>query len=205
MTKANDHRLLRPSVDGADVVTDQGPRSQFKEWAGKRNGDDKLTLVPVPDGTLEMRYTAKDAETYTAPSHKFEPKPGYKGANGPCKVCGYSFYATAHVSNEQDARVQALRAKLLGQAKDTETLCAECDREIVHTKNGWKHRFRYDAENCGALTVRPAKTKAKDGLVSKPLLGLAALIALLAWFHKDATVGPGDYNLATYRPKKKEW
>jgi hypothetical protein len=46
---------------------------------------------------------------------------------------------------------------------------------------------------------------AKDGLLSSPLLGLAALLYLLGKFHEPERVGPQDYNLMTYRPKKREW
>ena len=43
---------------------------------------------------------------------------------------------------------------------------------------------------------------AKDGILSSPLLALAALLAILSHFNSDK-VGPDDYNLLTYKPKRK--
>lgn len=45
---------------------------------------------------------------------------------------------------------------------------------------------------------------AKDGILSSPLLALAALLAIFSHFNQE-TVGPQDYNLLTYKPKRKEW
>ena len=49
-----------------------------------------------------------------------------------------------------------------------------------------------------------SRGKAKDGILSSPFMALAALLAILSHFNKE-TVGPQDYDLTTYRPKKKEW
>jgi hypothetical protein len=46
--------------------------------------------------------------------------------------------------------------------------------------------------------------KAKDGLLSSPLLALAALLALISKFHEER-VGPQDYDLLTYKPPKRNW
>ena len=46
--------------------------------------------------------------------------------------------------------------------------------------------------------------KAQDGILSSPFMALAALLAILNHFNKE-TVGPQDYDLTTYRHKKKEW
>jgi len=49
----------------------------------------------------------------------------------------------------------------------------------------------------------PAKdAKAQDGILSSPLLAMAALLYLLGKFH-DERVSPQDYDLRTYQPKRK--
>lgn len=45
-------------------------------------------------------------------------------------------------------------------------------------------------------------TKARDGIFSSPFMVLAALLAILSHFNKE-TVGPQDYDLTTYKPKRK--
>ena len=67
---------------------------------------------------------------------------------------------------------------------------------------------RPDAEKEHQSMLRAMKhgpgAKAQDGILSSPFMALAALLAILNHFNKE-TVGPQDYDLTTYRPKKKEW
>ena len=46
--------------------------------------------------------------------------------------------------------------------------------------------------------------KAHDGILSSPFMALAALLAILSHFNKE-TVGPQDYDLRTYQPKRRIW
>ena len=47
-----------------------------------------------------------------------------------------------------------------------------------------------------------SSAKARDGLLSSPFMALAALLAILSHFNGDR-VSPSDYNLMTYKPKRK--
>jgi ABC-type uncharacterized transport system permease subunit len=47
-----------------------------------------------------------------------------------------------------------------------------------------------------------SQAKAQDGILSSPFMALAALLAILSHFSDDK-VGPDDYNLLTYKPKRK--
>ena len=49
---------------------------------------------------------------------------------------------------------------------------------------------------------RAGKVHAKDGILSSPFMALAALLAILSHFNSDR-VSPSDYNLMTYKPKRK--
>lgn len=51
--------------------------------------------------------------------------------------------------------------------------------------------------------MRTPSSRAKDGILSSPLLGLAALIYLLSKFHDREE--PTNYDLTTYQPKKRKW
>ena len=53
-----------------------------------------------------------------------------------------------------------------------------------------------------AFKRRAQFAKAQDGILSSPFMALAALLAILSHFNKE-TVGPQDYDLTTYKPKRK--
>ena len=78
--------------------------------------------------------------------------------------------------------------------------CAQCGASFfatVHASNEANARLQELRSKLQA--------KAKDGVLSTPLMGLAALIALLSYFGHTPTVGPEDYDLARYRPKRRDW
>jgi hypothetical protein len=50
-----------------------------------------------------------------------------------------------------------------------------------------------------------SKAPANDGILSSPLLGLAALLYLLGKFHDTERVGPESYDLLNYQPKRRTW
>jgi hypothetical protein len=54
----------------------------------------------------------------------------------------------------------------------------------------------------GRSTHKPAQ--AKDGILSTPLFGLAAILAVLTYFNRER-VGPESYDLTTYRPERRQW
>jgi hypothetical protein len=71
---------------------------------------------------------------------------------------------------------------------------------------GWV-RVKLDDDTVVEVNVsRLKKAQAKDSLFDHPLLALGALLAILVHFAKPKeTVGPQDYDLRTYKPKKREW
>ena len=93
-------------------------------------------------------------------------------------------------------KLKALRTEYHAQAhKATDiALIPEADgAEFIKPTDGAQEAFK------GWSTA-----KAQDGILSSPFMALAALLAILNHFNKE-TVGPQDYDLTTYRPKKKEW
>ena len=81
------------------------------------------------------------------------------------------------------------------KAKDVALIPEADGAEFIKPTDGAREAFKGWATSRG---------KAQDGLLSSPFMALAALLAILSYFNKE-TVGPDDYNLLTYKPKKKEW
>ena len=82
---------------------------------------------------------------------------------------------------------------LRGKATDIALIPEADGAEFIKPTDGAQEAFK------GWSTA-----KAQDGILSSPFMALAALLAILNHFNKE-TVGPQDYDLTTYRPKKKEW
>ena len=113
-----------------------------------RGAKDHVTLLPVPDGTSELRYTAKDAD---------------------------------------------------------EVLCRWCRKPLERAGGMTTHRTREEFAACWKTRKDPAKKPAKDSSLSTGLLA-ALIAAIVAHFYgPEERVGPQDYDLTRYRPKRREW
>ena len=116
-------------------------------------------------------------------------KPNYH-----CPVCGRpTYYKGCEEWKPFCSEVCAIKAATSGKAHDIALIPEADGAEFIKPTDGAREAFKGWATSRG---------KAQDGILSSPFMALAALLAILSYFNKE-TVGPQDYDLTTYKPKRK--
>ena len=183
---------------------------------------DHVTLFPVPDGTSEVRYTARDGAVLLEEYRGFKIKRAARSEStgkGAVIVEGLSNRPRYFTWWSEDGAVQLAKEaidKYVGEkpAKDAEQH-AKHEFQPGQMTTAWNKESRKNEAKpnpnfckvCGRKkdhelhNMRPAK----DSSLSTGLLA-ALIAAIVAHFYgPEERVSPQDYDLTRYRPKRREW
>jgi hypothetical protein len=192
--------VLIPEADGARFVqpTD-GFRQAYKKWAeGKQHVGDSKRKVVCPTCKKQLTPT----EGRTVPFHVGKNTKACRGSNS----IGAEWADPYAPAKDGESIWGDEKRYVDGPNSEGEYSAGENVGTAHATRAGFKSR---EEANKWLDTMLPklrraSRVSAKDGILSSPLLAMAALLAILSYFNKEV-VSPSDYDLTTYKPPKRNW
>ncbi len=219
-------RELKLTSPGSQAENDL--KREAKRLKGLLGAKDRVTLEPVPvSGERELRYTARDED----PRRDCKVEFWERGAWREIGVYQYSeavqiikrllkeygdpnrvrmkavvpvkdALQPVPVSGEFPLVTEPRRGKDVERGPD----CRWCGQgPLIWWNEKWQHTTRQAQKECPHPLPFKDQMPAKDSSLSTGLLA-ALIAAIVAHFYgPDKTVGPQDYDLTRYRPKRREW